>query len=91
MEFGAYDWAHVFDMLKKINANSVAFFISKDTGKKSDFVGRVYGMLDAWPRDFNAKLCWAFGNSMVRFDQAKRLTEALRNDLATGQIFLVNF
>ena len=91
MEFGAYDWVRVFDMLKKINANSVAFFISKDTGKKSDFVGRVYGMLDAWPRDFNARLCWAFGNNIVRFDQAKRLTETLRHDLAAGQSFLVNF
>lgn len=91
MEFGAYDWANVFELLKKINVNSVAFFMGTDTGKKSDFVGRVYGMLDAWPRDFNAGLCWAFGNNVPRFDQAKRLVDSLRSDLADVQKFFVNF
>ena len=47
-EIGPFDWTDVFENLRKINASSVIFVFARDTGDKSDFVGRLYGMLNAW-------------------------------------------
>ncbi len=85
------DWKNLFDSLKKINASAVCFVLTKDTGKKSDFVGRVYGMLNAWDGDFGGALHFALENRPERIDQAQRLVESIRPELLPNLRFFVNY
>lgn len=85
------DWPDLFHELKRINASAVLFVLTKDAGKKSDFVGRVYGMLNAWDSDFGGALHFALENRPERIDQARRLVESIRPNLLSGLRFFVNY
>ena len=85
------DWANLFCELKRINASAVCFVLTRDTGKKSDFVGRVYGMLNAWNSEFSGALHFALENRPERIDQARRLVESVRPELLSGLRFFVNY
>lgn len=85
------DWANLFNELKRINASAVCFVLTKDMGKKSDFVGRVYGMLNAWDSEFSGALHFALENRPERIDQARRLVESIRPELAKDLRFFVNY
>lgn len=87
----ASDWADLFHELKRINASAVLFVLTKDAGKKSDFVGRVYGLLNAWDADFNGALHFALENRPERIDQARRLVESIRPELLPNLRFFVNY
>ncbi len=84
-------WGDLFENLRRINASAVMFALTKDMGKKSDFVGRVYGMLNAWDAEFNGALHFALGNSTERIDQAQRLVASMRPDLMSGLRIWVNY
>ncbi len=84
-------WGDLFENLRRINASAVMFALTKDMGKKSDFVGRVYGMLNAWDAEFNGTLHFALGNSAERIDQAQRLVASMRPDLMSGLRIWVNY
>lgn len=85
------DWSDLFHELKRINASAVCFVLTKDTGKKSDFVGRVYGMLNAWDSEFSGALYFALENRPERIEQARRLVESMRPELMSGLRFFVNY
>ena len=85
------NWADLFNNLKRINASAVLFVLTKDAGKKSDFVGRVYGMLNAWDSGFGGDLHFALENRPERIDQARRLVESIRPELLAGLRFFVNY
>ena len=85
------DWVNLFNELKRINASAVCFVLTRDTGKKSDFVGRVYGMLNAWDSEFGGALHFALENRPERIDQARRLVESVRPELLSGLRFFVNY
>lgn len=85
------DWPDLFRELKRINASAVCFVLTKDAGKKSDFVGRVYGMLNAWDSEFSGALYFALENRPERIDQARRLVESMRPELMSGLRFFVNY
>ena len=85
------DWENLFHELKRINASAVMFVLTKDFGKKSDFVGRVYGILNAWDSEFNGALHFALENRPERIDQAQRLVESIRPELVKNLRFFVNY
>ncbi len=89
-EVGAYDWGELFANLRKINASSVLFVLTNDMGNKSDFVGRLYGMLNAWDKNNNFDLHFAFGPNFMRIEQTVRLIESMRPELLNGVKFWFN-
>ncbi|MBQ5699699.1 MAG: hypothetical protein IIV74_00170 [Alphaproteobacteria bacterium] len=90
-DVGPFDWDDVFANLRKINASSVIFVLTKDSGDKSDFVGRLYGMLNAWGMDNKFNLHFAFGPNFMRIEQAQRLVQQVRPMLMDGLRFWINF
>lgn len=89
-DVGPFDWADIFANLRKINASAVVVAFTHDVGDKSDFVGRIYGMLNAWSAENKFDLHFAFGPSSVRIEQALRLVERLRPELKSKLRFWVN-
>ena len=60
-------------------------------GNKSDFVGRIYAMLNAWNNDNEFELHFALGPDSMRIEQVVRLVEQLQPQLLDRIKFLVNF
>ena len=89
-EIGPFDWMDVFANLQKINASSVIFVFTHDTGDKSDFVGRLYGMLNAWDVANKFSLQFAFGPNLLRIEQAMRLVQQMRPGLMGELRFWIN-
>lgn len=90
-EIDSFDWKDLFEDLRKINASSLILVLTKDAGDKSDFVGRIYGMLDCWENENNFDLHFAFGANFQRIEQTKRLIQSMRPGLAKGMKFFMNF
>lgn len=90
-EIGPFDWGDVFANLQKINASSVIFVFTHDTGDKSDFVGRLYGMLNAWDAANKFSLQFAFGPNLLRIEQAMRLVQQMQPGLMGELRFWINF
>lgn len=89
-EIGPFDWMDVFANLQKINASSVIFVFTHDIGDKSDFVGRLYGMLNAWDVANKFSLQFAFGPNLLRIEQAMRLVQQMRPGLMGELRFWIN-
>lgn len=79
-EIAADQWKTVFERLRKIRADSFGLLFSEDMGNRSDFIGRIYGMLDNW--DFDGDLHFIFGNNYDRIDQVIRLVESMKPELS---------
>ncbi len=77
-EIGVDDWGRVFDAVARVRADSLVLALTKDTGEKSDFVGRVYGMLGAIADGTDFDICWVVGANPMRLEQVMRLTAAMR-------------
>ncbi len=90
-EIDSCDWESLFENLRKINASALLLVLSKDAGDRSDFVGRIYGMLDNWNPENKFDLHFAFGPNFQRIEQTKRLINALRPELIKGMKFFINF
>ena len=90
-DVGPFDWGTVFDNLRKINASSVIMAFADDAGNKSDFVGRIYAMLNAWGSGNKFNLHFAFGPNFMRIEQALRLVQYMRPDLVGNMRFWVSF
>jgi len=89
-EIDSQDWPVVFENLKKINASALTLVLTKDDGAKSDFVGRVYGMLNQWGDDNKFDLHFAFGPNFMRIEQAIRLVQVMKPNLMNRLKFFVN-
>lgn len=84
-------WAPVFATLARVRADSVLFTLTRDTGDKSDYVGRLYGMLNTLDEAlWDGQLRFAVGTNPVRIEQAKLLTQALRSKKLAKMIIFVN-
>ena len=59
------DWNEVYEDARKLNVNSLFFAFTKDMGNKSDFVGRIYAMLNAWNDDNKFELHFALQKIML--------------------------
>ena len=90
-EIGSSELGDMFECLKKINASSVCFALTHDDGKKSDFVGRVYGLLNAWDSDFHGALHFALENRPERIEQAYRLVKSIRPELIPDLRVWINY
>ena len=84
------DWENLFANLQKINASSLLLVLTNDAGKKSDFVGRIYGLLNAWRSDNKFDLHFAFGPNFMRIEQVLRLVESMQPELMDRLVFWVN-
>ncbi|MBO5705153.1 MAG: hypothetical protein J6R99_04000 [Alphaproteobacteria bacterium] len=90
-EIDSCDWQNLFENLRKINASSLMLVLTKDAGNKSDFVGRIYGMLDSWNAENKFDLHFAFGQNFHRIEQTRRLVKAMQPQLIKGMKFFVNY
>ena len=73
------NWDFVFQKLTDIGAHAFGISFKEDTGIRSDFIGRIYGMLQKF--DFGGDLHFMFGNNAERIDQTIRLIESLQPGL----------
>ncbi|MBD5388752.1 hypothetical protein HDR63_00670 [bacterium] len=68
-------WADVFDGVRRVRADGL---LLDATGDMPDFVGRIFGMLDAWDDAFDGALqIWA-DHDGARMEQAVRLIQKMR-------------
>jgi hypothetical protein len=87
----ASDWDNLFANLRKINATSVLFVCAgKGAKQKTEFVGALYAMLNAWSDDNKFDLHFALWPDFMRIEQAMRLTELMRPELVRNLKFFVN-
>lgn len=86
---GPNDWDGLFADLRKINASSVLFVMTRDLGAKSDFAARVFGMLDAWSDENKFDVHFMLGGHPMWTEQAMRLIQKMRPELMSGSRFFV--
>lgn len=84
------EWGDVFQNLQSVHADSLTLFLSRDDGDKSDFVGRVYAMLNTNMGDWHGVLHFMLGKNYARADQVYRLTEQLRFNMIPKMLFWIN-
>ena len=88
-EISVNEWEIVFGNLREIRADSFGLVFNEDVGNRSDFIGRIYGMLDKW--DFDGNLHFMFGNNFERIDQTVRLVESMRPELSDRLRFFLEY
>lgn len=91
MQINPFDWQNVFENLQKINASALMLVLLQDDGMKSDFVGRIYGMINAWNEQNKFDLHFLLGPDSVRIEQVLRLMEKLRPELIKNVKFFVKY
>ena len=85
------DWAGLFENLKKMSASALLLILTHDDMDKSDFVGRIYGALDAWDTSSNMELHVMLGTSHDRAEQVYRLVSINRPELLNKLKFFVSY
>lgn len=82
------DWNAVFATLGRVSPNSVLVMGHVDKfNPRSDFVGRIYGMLEQW--NINSDIHLMFGKNMLRVSQVLRLAQKMRPELVKNmRVFL---
>lgn len=88
-EIGISDWENVFAKLRAIRAKSLCLTLNEDMGNRSDFVGRVYGMLQKW--DFDGEVHFMLGNDYDRIDQVICLIESEQPELSNQVRFFLDY
>lgn len=83
------DWENVFRMLQSVRADSLTLFMSHDDGDKSDFVGRVYAMLNANMGEWHGSIGFIAGDDVARVDQVYRLAGQMRFNMSQTMLFWV--
>lgn len=72
----APEWEIVFNAVNKVRADSLLIVAHGDTfNVKSDFVGRVFEMLNSW--DAGCDLQMMFDNNMMRVSQVLRMVQKI--------------
>lgn len=79
----------LFQKLRDIRADVLTFTLNEDMGNRSDFVGRIYGLLQNW--DFDGDLHFILGNNFDRIDQVVRLTEIFRPEVSDKLRFFLDY
>ena len=75
-DIDVHRWDMIFEKLRNLRVDVFTITFNKDDGKRSDFIGRVYGMLDAW--NWDGVLHCLFLNKKIRIDEVMRLTETMQ-------------
>ena len=83
------EWAGVFDSLRELRTDSFGLVFDEDMGNRSDFIGRIYSMLDNW--NFAGDLHFMLGNNFDRIDQVIRLVESMRPELSDKLHFFLEY
>lgn len=89
-EVDADDWKNAFYLINKIRATGLLLALPIDKGDKSDFVGRLYAMLDSWNMQLNCDIHFALGVNPLRIEQTYRLVESMQPSLLEKLVFFVN-
>ena len=89
-EINTDDWENVFRTLKSLRADSLTLFLSHDDGDKSDFVGRIYTMLNTDMGEWRGALHFMLGENTARIDQVYRLVDQLQSNFVPKMLFWVN-
>jgi len=88
-DIGFADWGIVFQKLRDMRARALCLMLKEDMGNRSDFVGRVYGMLQNW--DFDGELHFVLNNDYERMDQVIRLIECEKPELSDKLHFFIEY
>ncbi len=82
-------WNSVFDLLSRVRPNSILILAEGDSfNPKSDFLGRIYAMLEKWNLKFALHVM--FGKNMMRISQTLRLVQKMQPKLiADFRVFIV--
>ena len=89
LEIDLNDWERVFKRLRDIRADAFVLYMSEDMGNRSDFVGRIYAMLEKW--DFDGQLHFVLNNDCERMDQVINLVDIMRPELADKLRFFIEY
>ena len=88
-EINVDNWQLIFDKLRQIRANYFGILFGEDMGNRSDFIGRIYGMLDNL--DFDGGLHFIMGNNFDRMDQVIRLVESVQPGVSDKLQFFLQY
>ena len=88
-DIGIDDWNMVFNKLRNVNATAFGIFLGEDMGNRSDYIGRIYGMLERW--DFGGDLHFMLKNNFDRIDQSIRLVEKMKPELSGKLHFFLEY
>lgn len=83
------NWPMVFQKLRDLKATAFGLILKEDMKNRSDFVGRVYGMLQNW--DADCELHFMLNNNFDRMDQVIRLIESEKPELSDKLRFFLDY
>lgn len=83
------NWHFLFQKLRNLHIKALALTLKEDMKNRSDFVGRIYGMLQNW--DVDCELHFILNNSLERMDQVIRLVECEKPELAEKLRFFLDY
>ena len=89
-EVDVFNWNELFGILRIVRADSLILVFDNDTGDKSDFVGRVFAMLNAVRGDWGGAVNFMLGQNFIRIDQAIRLIQQILPDTISRTEFFID-
>ena len=89
-EIDVFAWDELFRILQAVSADSLVLTFNNDTGDKSDFVGRVFAMLNTPRGDWGGRVNFVLGQNAVRIDQTCRLIQRLLPETISKTEFFID-
>jgi len=89
LDIGIDDWEMIFKKLRDVNAAAFGIVLGEDMGNRSDYIGRIYGMLEKW--DFSGDLHFMLKNNFDRIDQSIRLVEKMQPEFSDKLHFFLEY
>ena len=88
-DIDVHKWNLIYEKLREVRVDVFAITFNKDEGKRSDFIGRIYSMLDNW--NFDGVLHCLFINKNLRIDEIMRLTEIMQPKIYERLRFFIEY
>ena len=89
-EIDTFDWDELFRVLQSVKVDALVLTFSNDTGDKSDFVGRLFAMLNASRANWDGCVNFVFGENTIRIDQTYRLIQQICPETLSKTEFFVD-
>lgn len=89
MDIDTNNLEKTFKQLNEFGVDAFGLTLNEDMGNRSDFVGRVYAILNNW--NFNGDLHFMLGNDYERIEQVVRLTESEKPELMDKIKFFLEY
>ena len=83
------NWQGIFQKLQDVRAKALVLTLREDMKNRSDFVGRVYGMLQQWNTD--TELHFVLNNNFDRMEQVIRLVESEKPEFRDKLRFFLDY